>query len=230
MHFLAWEKLPGILKSAQTGNQTGELRIYTALVCFMHLITFCKVNLKDPKKRKIKKALIYRKCLLKFSALGLAFIAAMQTNWPALLSMAVFYLIVLITGIWASRKSRREEKRCASSRSEVAMVGGRNLNLVVSIFTLTGTPWRHDECLTGCSVERKWQIETRSPLFNKAHDIKPIKGAGWEDLALILQWANVLQPRGSAAASFWPLQKWSTVQPKAWSGLWHQYPASSIWS
>lgn len=51
----------------------------------------------------------------------------------------MFYIIVLGTGIWASRKSKREEKKCTGNRSEVAMVGGRNLNIFVSIFTMTAT-------------------------------------------------------------------------------------------
>lgn len=62
----------------------------------------------------------------------------MAINWPALLSIGVFYVIVLGTGIWASRKSKREEKKCTGNRSEVTMVGGRNLNIWVSIFTMTG--------------------------------------------------------------------------------------------
>ncbi|KAJ4921060.1 hypothetical protein JOQ06_026031 [Pogonophryne albipinna] len=52
----------------------------------------------------------------------------MAVNWPGLVSIGVFYIIVLGTGIWASRKSKREEKKCSGNRSEVAMVGGRNLN------------------------------------------------------------------------------------------------------
>ncbi|XP_037616691.1 high affinity choline transporter 1-like [Sebastes umbrosus] len=63
----------------------------------------------------------------------------MAVNWPGLLSMGVFYMIVLGTGIWASRKSKREEKKCTGNRSEVTMVGGRNLNIWVSIFTMTAT-------------------------------------------------------------------------------------------
>ncbi|XP_060886097.1 high affinity choline transporter 1-like isoform X2 [Labrus mixtus] len=62
----------------------------------------------------------------------------MAVNWPGLLSIGVFYMIVLGTGIWASRKSKREEKKCTGNRSEVTMVGGRNLNIWVSIFTMTG--------------------------------------------------------------------------------------------
>ncbi|CAJ1054922.1 high affinity choline transporter 1-like isoform X1 [Xyrichtys novacula] len=63
----------------------------------------------------------------------------MAVNWPGLLSIGVFYLIVLGTGIWASRKSKREEKKCTGNRSEVTMVGGRNLSIWVSIFTMTAT-------------------------------------------------------------------------------------------
>lgn len=62
----------------------------------------------------------------------------MAVNWPGLLSIGVFYMVVLGTGIWASRKSKREEKKCTGNRSEVTMVGGRNLNTCVSIFTMTG--------------------------------------------------------------------------------------------
>ncbi|XP_040886597.1 high affinity choline transporter 1-like [Toxotes jaculatrix] len=63
----------------------------------------------------------------------------MAVNWLGLLSIGVFYMIVLGTGIWASRKSKHEEKKCTGNRSEVAMVGGRNLNIWVSIFTMTAT-------------------------------------------------------------------------------------------
>ncbi|KAL0962985.1 hypothetical protein UPYG_G00348020 [Umbra pygmaea] len=63
----------------------------------------------------------------------------MALNWPGLLSIGVFYLIVLATGVWASRKSKREERKCTGNLSEVAMVGGRNLNIWVSIFTTTAT-------------------------------------------------------------------------------------------
>ncbi|KAK5849315.1 hypothetical protein PBY51_008965 [Eleginops maclovinus] len=63
----------------------------------------------------------------------------MAVNWLGLVSIGVFYIIVMGTGIWASRRSKREEKKCSGKRSEVAMVGGRNLNIFVSIFTMTAT-------------------------------------------------------------------------------------------
>lgn len=60
----------------------------------------------------------------------------MAVNWLGLPSIGVFYMIVLGTGVWASRKSTHEERKCTGTRGEVAMVGGRNLN--ISIFTITG--------------------------------------------------------------------------------------------
>nr|XP_015196649.1 PREDICTED: high-affinity choline transporter 1-like isoform X5 [Lepisosteus oculatus] len=63
----------------------------------------------------------------------------MSVNIPGLVSVIIFYVVILATGIWASRKSKREEKKCTGNKSEVTMVGGRNLNVCVSIFTMTAT-------------------------------------------------------------------------------------------
>ncbi|CAB1419011.1 unnamed protein product [Pleuronectes platessa] len=63
----------------------------------------------------------------------------MAGHWLGLLSIALFYMFILGVGIWASRKSKREERKCTGNRSEVAMVGGRNLNIWVSIFTMSAT-------------------------------------------------------------------------------------------
>nr|XP_019947926.1 PREDICTED: high affinity choline transporter 1-like [Paralichthys olivaceus] len=63
----------------------------------------------------------------------------MAGNWLGLLSIGVFYLIVLGIGIWASRKSKCEERKCTGNSSEVTMVGGRNLKIWVSIFTMSAT-------------------------------------------------------------------------------------------
>uniref|UniRef100_H3DMA6 High-affinity choline transporter 1-like n=2 Tax=Tetraodon nigroviridis TaxID=99883 RepID=H3DMA6_TETNG len=74
----------------------------------------------------------------------------MDVNWPVLLSMALFYLAVLGIGLWASRKARREEEKCTGDISEVTMVGGRNLSLFVSIFTMTAT-WVGGGFIVGCA-------------------------------------------------------------------------------
>ncbi|XP_078259266.1 high affinity choline transporter 1-like isoform X2 [Rhinoraja longicauda] len=63
----------------------------------------------------------------------------MAVNVPGLVAVIVFYLLILATGIWASRKSKQEEKKCSGTRSEVAMVGGRNIGTLVGIFTMTAT-------------------------------------------------------------------------------------------
>ncbi|XP_038674643.1 high affinity choline transporter 1-like isoform X2 [Scyliorhinus canicula] len=63
----------------------------------------------------------------------------MAVNIPGLVSVIVFYVLILATGIWAARKSKQEEKKCSGDRSEVAMIGGRNIGTVVGILTTTAT-------------------------------------------------------------------------------------------
>ncbi|XP_060682928.1 high affinity choline transporter 1-like [Hemiscyllium ocellatum] len=63
----------------------------------------------------------------------------MAVNIPGLVAVVVFYIVILGTGIWASRKSKREEKKCSGAKSEVAMIGGRNIGTLVGIFTMTAT-------------------------------------------------------------------------------------------
>uniref|UniRef100_A0A8C4RQ20 High-affinity choline transporter 1-like n=1 Tax=Erpetoichthys calabaricus TaxID=27687 RepID=A0A8C4RQ20_ERPCA len=63
----------------------------------------------------------------------------MAVNIPGLVAVIVFYIIILVIGIWASKRSKKEEKKCSGERSEVTIVGGRNLNAWVGVFTLTAT-------------------------------------------------------------------------------------------
>ncbi|XP_051238501.1 high affinity choline transporter 1-like isoform X1 [Dicentrarchus labrax] len=63
----------------------------------------------------------------------------MAVNVPGLVAVVVFYIVILVIGIWASRKSKKVEKTFAGSKSEVAMVGGRNINVLVGVFTMTAT-------------------------------------------------------------------------------------------
>uniref|UniRef100_A0A8C4RRT7 High-affinity choline transporter 1-like n=1 Tax=Erpetoichthys calabaricus TaxID=27687 RepID=A0A8C4RRT7_ERPCA len=63
----------------------------------------------------------------------------MALNIPGLIAVIVFYLIILVTGIWASKKSKKEERKCIGARSEVSMVGGRNIGILVGVFTMTAT-------------------------------------------------------------------------------------------
>lgn len=59
-------------------------------------------------------------------------------NVLGLVVMAVFYLVILGTGIWASMRSKKEEKKWTGDGMEITLLAGRNINLLVGIFTLTG--------------------------------------------------------------------------------------------
>ncbi|KAM3866506.1 high-affinity choline transporter 1-like [Diretmus argenteus] len=63
----------------------------------------------------------------------------MSLNVPGLVVMVLFYLMVLGTGIWASVKSKREEKRIQGDRIEMTLLGNRRISLVVGVFTMTAT-------------------------------------------------------------------------------------------
>ncbi|XP_035033567.1 high affinity choline transporter 1 [Hippoglossus stenolepis] len=63
----------------------------------------------------------------------------MALNVPGLAVMAVFYLLILGTGIWASLRSKKEEKNFKGDGMEMTLLAGRNINLLVGIFTLTAT-------------------------------------------------------------------------------------------
>ncbi|NWH71321.1 SC5A7 protein, partial [Piaya cayana] len=61
----------------------------------------------------------------------------MALNIPGLVSLSVFFTLTLAIGIWASWKS----KKCEQSRNptEMAIIGGRNINVFIGLFTATAT-------------------------------------------------------------------------------------------
>ena len=59
----------------------------------------------------------------------------MSVHVVGLVALVAFYLLILIVGIWAARKSRASE---AESESEDVMLAGRNIGLLVGVFTMTG--------------------------------------------------------------------------------------------
>ncbi|XP_029691606.1 high-affinity choline transporter 1-like isoform X2 [Takifugu rubripes] len=63
----------------------------------------------------------------------------MAVNIPGVIAIAFFYLLVLGTGIWASFKSKREQKKCAASGLEMSLLGNRSINVVVGVLTMTAT-------------------------------------------------------------------------------------------
>lgn len=62
----------------------------------------------------------------------------MGVNIPGVIVITIFYLLVLATGIWASCKSKRKQKKSAATEMEMALLGNRSINCVVGIFTMTG--------------------------------------------------------------------------------------------
>ncbi|XP_071394759.1 high-affinity choline transporter 1-like [Centroberyx affinis] len=63
----------------------------------------------------------------------------MALNVPGVIAMVFFYLLVLGTGVWASIKTKKEEKKSESNRLEVTLLANRGISLVVGIFTMTAT-------------------------------------------------------------------------------------------
>lgn len=63
----------------------------------------------------------------------------MALNIPGVLAVVLFYILILGTGVWASRKSRRAERKSDGDRTEVVLLGDRNINLLVGVFTMTAT-------------------------------------------------------------------------------------------
>lgn len=59
----------------------------------------------------------------------------MAFHVAGLIAIIVFYLAILLVGIWASWKT----KNVGGERSEAIIVGGRDIGLLVGGFTMTGT-------------------------------------------------------------------------------------------
>ncbi|XP_068160460.1 high-affinity choline transporter 1-like [Antennarius striatus] len=63
----------------------------------------------------------------------------MVVNIPGVIVMVVFYLLVLGTGIWASFKSKKKQKKSAATGMDMVLLGNRSIKWVVGIFTMTAT-------------------------------------------------------------------------------------------
>ncbi|KAH3819133.1 high-affinity choline transporter 1-like [Dreissena polymorpha] len=61
----------------------------------------------------------------------------MAINIPGLVSIIIFYLLILAVGIWAGRKTKNQTGKDANS--ENVMLAGRNIGLLVGVFTMTAT-------------------------------------------------------------------------------------------
>jgi high affinity choline transporter 7 len=60
----------------------------------------------------------------------------MVVHIGGLVSIIIFYILILLVGIWAGRKQKSSEK---SPDTEEIMLAGRNIGLLVGIFTMTAT-------------------------------------------------------------------------------------------
>ncbi|XP_051242002.1 high-affinity choline transporter 1-like [Dicentrarchus labrax] len=63
----------------------------------------------------------------------------MALNIPGVVAVVLFYILILGTGVWAARKSRKAERKSHGDRTEVVLLGDRNISLLVGIFTMTAT-------------------------------------------------------------------------------------------
>lgn len=62
----------------------------------------------------------------------------MAPNVPGVVAVVLFYVLILATGIWASRKARKAERKSRGDQAEVVLLGDRSISLLVGIFTMTG--------------------------------------------------------------------------------------------
>lgn len=61
----------------------------------------------------------------------------MTINIAGVLSVVIFYIIILVVGIWAGRKKKTSGEGDEFETEEV-MLAGRNIGMFVGIFTMTG--------------------------------------------------------------------------------------------
>lgn len=63
----------------------------------------------------------------------------MTIHVEGLVAIALFYLLILFVGIWAAWKNKHSGEAEGTDRSEIIMVGGRDIGLFVGGFTMTAT-------------------------------------------------------------------------------------------
>lgn len=60
----------------------------------------------------------------------------MTVNVVGVVGIVVFYIVILVIGLWAAR--RRSQSTQQGSASEDVMLAGRSIGLFVGTFTMTG--------------------------------------------------------------------------------------------
>jgi high affinity choline transporter 7 len=61
-----------------------------------------------------------------------------------IISIIIFYILILAVGIWAGKKQKSTEK---NPDTEEIMLAGRNIGLFVGIFTMTGKRYQRSKAL-----------------------------------------------------------------------------------
>lgn len=62
----------------------------------------------------------------------------MGIHVEGLVAIVIFYVLILVVGIWAAWKNKASGDEESLDRSENIMVGGRDIGLFVGVFTMTG--------------------------------------------------------------------------------------------
>lgn len=110
----------------------------------------------------------------------------MALNVPGLIVMAGFYLVILGTGIWASMRSKKEEKKCSGDGMEITLLAGRNINLLVGVFTLTGKAMTKSSLDTKSDCLEVYQCVSRLKKFSSVSLLSVFLTATWVGGGFIL--------------------------------------------
>lgn len=77
-----------------------------------------------------------------FDKLASPSFAQMNVNIGGVISVALFYCLILAVGIWVGWKQKRKFERMrvvsGANRSENIMLAGRDMGLFVGVLTMTG--------------------------------------------------------------------------------------------
>ena len=85
----------------------------------------------------------------------------MAVHLVGLAAIVVFYVLILLVGLWAARKQKSTD---ANPDSEDVMLAGRNIGLIVGVFTMTGRQtWVCYKCLMIYTVEPRFTVTSVIP-------------------------------------------------------------------
>ncbi|RWS14213.1 high-affinity choline transporter 1-like protein [Dinothrombium tinctorium] len=76
----------------------------------------------------------------------------MTINIPGVISVIIFYILILVVGIWAGKKKKSSTEEGGELETEEVMLAGRNIGVFVGIFTMTAT-WVGGGYINGTAEE-----------------------------------------------------------------------------